>query len=69
MITEKEPMAEYAIAARMHRINQEITFHTRRMIEFPSIDGNRQRIGEIERLKSELHGLKWKLGEFERGAE
>ena len=69
MITEKEPMVEGAVAAKMHRINQEITFHTRRMIEFPSIDGNRQRIGEIERLKSELHGLKWKLGEFERGAE
>ena len=69
MITEKEPMAENAIAAKMHRINQEITFHTRRMIEFPSIDGNRQRTGEIEKLKSELHGLKWKLGEFERGAE
>jgi len=69
MITETEPMAEDAITARMHRINHEIAFHTRRMIEFPSIDGNRQRIGEIERLKSELHGLKWKLGEFERGAE
>jgi hypothetical protein len=71
MITETEPMAEDAIAARMRRINHEIAFHTRRMIEFPSIDGNAQRRVEIEKLKAEFQGLKWKLGEleFERGAE
>ena len=71
MITETEPMTEEAIAARMRRINHEIAFHTRRMIEFPSIDGNAQRTGEIEKLKAEFQGLKWKLGEleFERGAE
>ena len=70
MITETEPMTEEAIAARMHRINQEIVSHTRRMIEFPSIDGNKQRTGEIGKLKAEFQGLKWKLGEleFERGA-
>ena len=68
MITETEPMAEDAITARMHRINHEIAFHTRRMIEFPSIDGNDQRTGEIGKLKAEFRGLKWKLGEFERGA-
>ena len=64
-------MTKEAIAARMHRIKQEIVFHTRRMIEFPSIDGNAQRRGEIEKLKAEFRGLKWKLGEleFERGAE
>jgi hypothetical protein len=40
------------------------------MIEFPSIDGNAQRTGEIGKLKAEFQGLKWKLGEiqFERGA-
>jgi hypothetical protein len=71
VITETEPMTEAAITARMHRINQEIAFHTRRMIEFPSIDGNAQRRVEIEKLKAEFQGLKWKLGEiqFERGAE
>jgi hypothetical protein len=70
VIAETEPMTEAAITARMHRINQEIVFHTRRMIEFPSIDGNKQRTGEIEKLKAEFQGLKWKLGEiqFERGA-
>jgi hypothetical protein len=71
MITETEPMAEDTIAARMHRIKHEIAFHARRMIEFPSIDGNAQRRVEIEKLKAEFQGLKWKLGEleFERGAE
>jgi hypothetical protein len=70
MITETEPMAEDVITARMRRINHEIAFHTRRMIEFPSIDGNAQRRVEIEKLKAEFQGLKWKLGEleFERGA-
>jgi hypothetical protein len=70
MKTETEPVTEQAIAARMYRIKQEIVFHTRRMIEFPSIDGNAQRTGEIEKLKAEFQGLKWKLGEiqFERGA-
>jgi hypothetical protein len=65
MITETEPMTEAAITARMRRINQEITFHTRRMIEFPSIDGNAQRRVEIEKLKEEFQGFKWKLGELE----
>ena len=62
-------MTEETIAARMHRINQEIAFHTRRMTEFPSIDGNAKRRGEIEKLKAEFIELKWKLGEiqFERG--
>jgi hypothetical protein len=71
MITETEPMTEDVITARMHRIKQEIVFHTRRMIELPSIDGNAQRTGEIEKLKAEFQGLKWKLGEIqlERGAE
>jgi hypothetical protein len=69
MKTETESMTEAAITARMHRINQEIAFHTRRMIEFPSIDGNAQRRGEIEKLKAEFIELKWKLGEIqaERG--
>jgi hypothetical protein len=58
-------MTEEVIAARMHRINHEIAFHTRRMIEFPSIDGNAQRRVEIEKLKAEFQGLKWKLGELE----
>jgi hypothetical protein len=71
MKTKTQAMTEEAIAARMRRINHEIAFHTRRMIEFPSIDGNAQRTGEIEKLKAEFQGLKWKLGEiqFERGAE
>jgi hypothetical protein len=69
MITETEPMTEDVITARMRRINHEIAFHTRRVIEFPSIDGNAQRTGEIGKLKAEFQGLKWKLGEiqFERG--
>jgi hypothetical protein len=71
MITETEPMTEDVITARMRRINHEIAFHTRRMIEFPSIDGNAQRRGEIEKLKAEFIELKWQLGEIqaERGAE
>jgi len=69
VITETEPMTEAAITARMHRINQEIVFHHRRMIEFPSIDGNKHRTGEIGKLKTEFAGLKWKLGalQAERG--
>jgi hypothetical protein len=71
MKTDTQTMTEEAIAARMHRINHEIAFHTRRMIEFPSIDGNKQRTGEIGKLKAEFQELKWKLGEiqFERGVE
>jgi hypothetical protein len=71
MSAETQTMTEEAIAARMHRINQEIVSHTWRVIEFPSIEGNKQRTGEIEKLKAEFQGLKWKLGEiqFERGAE
>jgi hypothetical protein len=69
VITETESMTEAAITARMHRINQEIVSHTWRVIEFPSIEGNKKRTGEIEKLKVEFQGLKWKLGEiqFERG--
>jgi hypothetical protein len=71
MKTDTQTMTEEAIAARMHRINQEIASHTWRVIEFPSIEGNKQRTGEIEKLKAEFQGLKWKLGEIqlERGAE
>jgi hypothetical protein len=65
MSAETQTMTEEVIAARMHRINHEIAFHTRRMIEFPSIDGNAQRRVEIEKLKAEFQGLKWKLGELE----
>jgi hypothetical protein len=76
MKTETEPVTHASwdmvkIRSRMRRINEMLAFNTRRMIEFPSIDGNAQRRGEIEKLKAEFQGLKWKLGEiqFERGAE
>jgi hypothetical protein len=57
------------IENRMGRINQEIMHHHYRMAQFPSIDGNKQRTLEIEKLKAEFSELKLEHGVLEFQAE
>lgn len=58
-------MKKEEIVERMRRINIEVAHHHWAMINFPSIDGKKQRSAMIEDLKSKFNGLKWKLGEIE----
>ena len=56
------------IRARIKRINEMVAFHRQRMIEWPSIDGNSQRMAEIAKLNDELGELQVTLKEGEKPA-
>ena len=57
MTTTQTEWDKVKIRSRIKRINEMVAFHRQRMIEWPSIDGNAQRMAEIGKLNDELAGL------------
>lgn len=68
MTTIQTEWDKVKIRARIKRINEMIAFHRQRMIEWPSIDGNSQRMAEIAKLNDELGKLQVTLKEGEKPA-
>ena len=68
MTTMQTEWDKVKIRSRIKRINEMVTFHRQRMIEWPSIDGNAHRMAEIGKLNDEMVELKRMLENDEKPA-